>query len=157
VLTDLQQALTREQGIHAVDVNHTAGSLTITYDPQVHQRADIVGLLRDLDVLLATVLQAPQIDAPPAAEAQPPAARTVADALDDLDQRLAGLTGYSVHLRTLLPLSLVGLGVWRSWTQGPGFAMIPGWLLLWLGFDAFVKLHLLTPPRSGGGNTDTPS
>jgi Heavy metal associated domain 2 len=145
LLTDLQQALASEQGMQAVDVNHTTGSLTVTYDPQVHHRADIVGLLRDLNVLLATVLQAPQIDAPPAEKAQPPAPLTVADVLDDLDQRVAGLTGSPVHLRTLVPLSLVGLGAWRSWTQGLGFAMIPGWL--WLGFDAFVKRHLLAPPR----------
>src|SRR5438876_822407 len=78
LLTDLQQALTGEQGIQAVDVNHTAGSLTVTYDPQVHQREDIVGFLRDLDVLLATVLNAPQIDAPLTAESPPPAPLTVA-------------------------------------------------------------------------------
>jgi Heavy metal associated domain 2 len=147
ILTDLQQALAGEQGIQAVDVNHTAGSLTVTYDQQVHQRTDIVGLLRDLDVLLATVLDAPQIDTPPGEKAQPLAALTVADVLDDLDQQVAGLTGYPVHLRTLVPLSLVGLGAWQSWTQGLGFTMIPGWLWLWLGFDAFVKLHLLAPPQ----------
>src|SRR2546422_8712883 len=123
VLTDLQQALAGEQGIQGVDVNHTAGSLTVTYDPQVHQRTDIVGFLADLDVLVATVLNAPQIDAPLAAEPLPPAALRGAEVLDGLAQRVAGLMRYPVHLRTLVPLSLVGLGAWRSWTQGLGFAM----------------------------------
>ena len=147
VLTDLQQPLAGMHGIQGVAVNHAAGSLTVTYDLQVHKRTDIVDILRDLDVLLATVLQAPQLDAPLAAEPPAPGALTVADVLDDLDQRVAGLTGYPVHLRTLVPLSLVGVGAWRSWVQGLGLEMIPGWLLLWLGFDAFVKLHLLAPPR----------
>ena len=76
---------------------------------------------------------------------QAPAPRTVADVLDALDQRLAGLTGSPVHRRTLVPLSFVGLGAWRSWTQGLGGTMIPGWR--GLGFEALVKRHLWAPPR----------
>ena len=42
------------------------------------------------------------------------AAVTLAGALDDLDKRVAGLTGHTVNLRTLFPLSLAGLGVWHA-------------------------------------------
>src|SRR5262245_36590953 len=76
---------------------------------------------------------------------QAPAPRTVADVLDALDQRLAGLTGAPVHRRTLVLLSVVGLGAWRSWTHGLGGAMISGWR--GRGFEALGKRPLWAPPR----------
>jgi hypothetical protein len=127
-------------------VNHTAGSVTVKYDPQVHSGTDILGLLGDLDVIVATVMDAPHLDVPDAGGTQSTAGLTLAGALDDLDRRVLGLTGHTVNFRTLFPLSLAGVGVWRIWEQGLMIEMVPGWLLVWLAFDAFVKFHLPTQP-----------
>jgi hypothetical protein len=142
----LKDALEGQQGIHGVEVNHTAGSLTVKYDPQVHQGTDIWGVLEDLDILVATVMDAPQLEIPAEGSGHSTAAMTLTGALEDLDKRTAALTGHTLNLRTLFPLSLAGLGAWRIWEQGLMLEMVPGWLLVWLAFDAFIKLHPPTPP-----------
>lgn len=141
VMMRLQKTIAEHQGIHGVDVNHAAGSITVQYDAQTHGGMGIFDLLEDLDVIVGAVTDAPQIEAPTEGNGHSKAAATLAGALDDLDKHVAGLTGHAVNLRTLLPLSLAGLGVWRIMESGLMFEMVPGWLLLWLAFDSFVKLH----------------
>jgi hypothetical protein len=145
-MTHLKRALEGQKGIHDVEVNHAAGSLTVKYDPQAYQETAIWGVLQDLDIILGTVIDAPQIEVPPEGNGHSKAAMTLTGALDDLDKRTAALTGHTFNLRTLFPLSLAGIGAWRLWEQGLMIEMVPGWLLLWLAFDAFVKLNVLTPP-----------
>ena len=74
------------------------------------------------------------------------AVATLTEALADLDQGFAALTGHTLNLRTLFSLSLAGIGAWRIWEQGLMLEMVPGWLMVWLAFDAFIKLHPPTPP-----------
>jgi hypothetical protein len=142
----LKDAIAGQEGIHGVEVNHAAGSLTVRYDPQAYQETAIWGVLQDLDVILGTTLEAPQIEAPAEGSGHSTAATTLTGALDDLDKRAAALTGHTLNLRTLFPLTLAGIGAWRIWEQGLMFEAVPGWLLLWLAFDAFVKLNVLTSP-----------
>jgi hypothetical protein len=66
-------------------------------------------------------------------------------ALDDLNRRILAVTGHRVNLRTLLPVGLAGLGLALTLKHGLGLGMLPGWLPLWLAFDAFVKLHPRKP------------
>jgi Heavy metal associated domain 2 len=143
-MAQLKQGLERRQGITDVAVNQAAGSVTVQYDVQVYPGADILGVLQDLHVIVGTVLGAPHLEAPADGPGSLPGATTFTGALEDLDQRVAALTGHPLSLRTLVPLSLVGWGLWRSWQQGLGLGTVPGWLLLWLGFDAFMKLHPAT-------------
>jgi len=118
------------------------GSVTVTYDAQTHPGNGIFGLLEDLDVIVGTVLDAPHIEEEPAAgRGHSKAAVTLAGALDDIDRRIALLTGHTLDLRVLFPLTLVGIGVWQIVVSGLMFETLPGWLLVWLGFDAFLKLH----------------
>ncbi len=140
-MMQLKKTIEEQHGVHGVEVNHAAGSITVKYDAQTHREMGIFDLLEDLDVIVSTVLDAPQIEASTEGDGHSKAAVTLAGALDDLDKRVAGLTGHTVNLRTLFPLSLAGLGVWRIWESGLMLEMIPGWLLLWLAFDSFVKLH----------------
>src|SRR5215471_3727434 len=152
----LKEAIEGQEGIHGVEVNHAAGSLTVKYDPQAYQETAIWGVLQDLDVILGTTLDAPQIDAPAEGSGHSKAATTLTGALDDLDKRAAALTGHTINLRTLLPLSLAGIGAWRIWEQGLMVEMVPGWLMLWLAFDAFVKLNVLTSPTQATATDGTP-
>jgi hypothetical protein len=144
-MTQFTQALERHQGITGVAMNEAAGSVTVQYDAQRYQGTDIFAVLHDLQVIVGTVLEAPALEAPAVGQEPSSVATTFTGALEDLDQRVAALTGHTVNLRTLFPLSLVGFGLWRSWQQGLGLAMVPSWLLLWLGFDAFMKLRPAAP------------
>jgi hypothetical protein len=65
----------------------------------------------------------------------------VAEALDDLDRRVLALTGHALGLRVLFPFGLAGLGLVLTLENGVGLGTLPGWLPLWLAFDAFVKLY----------------
>jgi hypothetical protein len=122
-------------------MNQTAGSLTVHYDAQRYPGDRLVDVLKDLDVILGTVLAAPHIDEPAAGPGQSQTAVTLATALDDLDHRISALTGRALNLRVLFPLGLAGMGVWQILKHGLRLETAPGWLLVWLAFDAFVKLH----------------
>ena len=141
VMMQLKKTIEAQQGVHGVEVNHAAGSITVKYDEQTHGGMGIFDLLEDLDVIVGTVMDAPRIEEPTEGDGHSKAAVTLAGALDNLDKSIAGLTGHTVNLRTLFPLSLAGLGVWRILESGLMLEMVPGWLLLWLAFDSFVKLH----------------
>ena len=141
IMMQLKKTIEEHQGVHGVEMNHAAGSITVKYDEQTHGGMGIFDLLEDLDVIVGTVTEAPQIEDPTEGNGHSKAAMTLAGALDDLDKRVAEFTGHTVNLRTLFPLSLAGLGVWRIMESGLMFEMVPGWLLLWLAFDSFVKLH----------------
>jgi len=146
-MTRLKQAIAAQPGVHAVEVNHAAGSVTVKYDMQTHGETGVFGLLEDLDVIVGTAIDAPRIEeTSPEGHGPTKAAVTLAGALDDLDKRVAGFTGHTVNLRTLFPLSLAGFGVWRIVENGLMAEMVPGWLLIWLAFDAFVKLYPPAPP-----------
>jgi hypothetical protein len=145
-MTRLKQAIEAQPGVHAVEVSHAAGSVTVKYDTQTHGEMGIFSLLEDLDVIVGTAIDAPHIEeAPPEENGHSKAAVTLAGALDDLDKRVAEFTGHTVNLRTLFPLGLAGVGVGRIVENGLMAEMVPGWLLLWLAFDAFVKLHPPAP------------
>jgi Heavy metal associated domain 2 len=141
VLHGLKEELAGCPGVHEVAVNPGAGSLTIQYDAHRYPGTGIFGVLEDLDMLVAAVTGAPRLEGPAEGRGPSQAALTVVEALDDLDRRLFGLTGHTLNLRVLFPFGLAGLGVGLTLTNGLGLKMIPGWLPLWLAFDAFVKLH----------------
>jgi hypothetical protein len=145
VLHRLKHELARRPGVQGVKVNPAAGSVTVTYDAQQHPGTGILDLLEDLDVLVGTVVGVPHEEGPGAEEGRSKAALTLAGALDDLDRRLRAFTGYTFDLRVLFPLSLVGTGLWQIRKQGLMLETLPGWLLVWLGVDAFLKLHAPTP------------
>ena len=139
-LQQLKTDLGAQPGVHGVEVNETAGSVTVTYDAQQNTAAGILGLLQDFGVLVGTVIDVPYLEAEDHS-GHSKTALTLAGALDDLDRRLSTWTGHTVDLKLLFPLGLVGAGLWQISKHGLMFEMSPGWLLVWLGFDAFLQLH----------------
>jgi hypothetical protein len=128
-----------------VDVNHAAGSITIGYDPQQHSATSILHVLEDLDVIVGTALDVPHLEERTEAGGSGPTL-SLAGALDDLNQQWAAWTGNAIDLRMLFPLGLVGLGLWQIRNRGLMLELLPGWLLVWLGVDAWLKLS--APPDS---------
>ncbi len=123
--------LEARQGVGGVNVNPVNGSITVHYDPAQHSTAGILGLLEDVDVLVDSLTDIPGLDGD---------TPTVGEAMGDLNARLARF-GLPIDLRVLLPLAFVGAGAWSIARNGLMLEKVPGWLLLWLGFDLFVKTH----------------
>lgn len=141
VLRTIKSTLATHSGIHNIEVNEVAGSVAVTYDPTAHTLTGILGLLEDLNVTVGMLMDVPRIENPMTGSGHSETALTLAEALDDLNRRLATVTGNMIDLRVLFPLGLVGLGLWQISKQGLMLDMLPGWVLVWLGFDAFLKLH----------------
>jgi len=142
VMEHLKYDLLTQPGIDAVDVNHAAGSVTVSYDPHQHSDSSILGLLQDLDVVFGTMLDLPHWEEGTGETGLSTGALSVSGALDDLNRRLANWTGNVIDLRVLFPLSAVGFGLWQIRKHGLMLETLPGWLLVWLGFDAFLKLQV---------------
>ena len=145
VLDKLKHDLKKHSGVQDVAVNSMTGSVTVMYDAQTHPGSGVFGLLEDLDVIVGTVLHVPHLSGPTEGLGHSKAALTLSGALDDIDRRISVLTGHTLDLRILFPLGLMGVGVWQIMVTGLMLETLPGWLLVWLGFDAFLKLH---PPTS---------
>jgi len=141
IMERLKEDLLTQPGIHAVDVNPAAGSVTVSYNPQQYSDTGMLGLLEDLDVVIGTVLDVPHIEEGIGEKGFSTAALSLSGALEDLNRRLATRTGNVIDLRALFPLSVAGFGLWQIRKEGLMLETLPGWLLVWLGFDAFLKLH----------------
>jgi len=146
VMNRVKTGLEKRRGIRGVDVNHAAGSMTLHYDPKVHSRAGILDVLEDLDVIAGSVVGIPEAEVDTRRHST--TAVTLADALDDLDRRVARVTGQTLDLRVLFPLSFAGIAAWAIWKRGLMLETLPGWLLLWVAFDLFVRLHPSLAPSA---------
>lgn len=139
VMARIKERLAGVAGIDAVDLNDTTGSIMVRYDREKHTMGGIHEMLEDVDVVLANLTDAPCFDE----NTKKPT--TFIGAVEDLNKRLSGATGVTIDLKTILPLTLLGAGVWTIARQGLRATQVPAWALIWLAFDAFVKLH---PVRS---------
>jgi hypothetical protein len=146
-LNRIKHGLEARKGIGGVDVNPATGSVTVRYDPKCHSTAGVLGLLKDMDVLVESLAHVPTV----AETGAGAATLTVGEAIDDLNARFARWTGLPIDLRTVLPLAFMGAGVWSILRNGLMLEKVPGWLLLWLGFDLFVKTRPHDVVRTVGG------
>ena len=64
VMMQLKKSIEEQQGVHGVEVNQAAGSITVKYDEQTHGGTGIFDLLEALDVIVGSVLDAHQIEEP---------------------------------------------------------------------------------------------
>lgn len=135
-LERIKTRLETRPGIGGVRVNPASGSLVVHYDPKQHSTAGILGALEDVNVLVESL---------GLGHADGGAPLTVGQAIADLNARLSRWSGLPIDLAVILPLAFVGAGAWSMARNGLMLEKVPGWFLLWLGFDVFVKTH----PRDG--------
>jgi hypothetical protein len=132
--------LQSKDGIKEVETNARTGSVTVRYDPRHRSATDVLGLLRDLGVIAETMTRG---DVPDLSEPdQSTTASGIVGAIDDLDERIAQLTGYKVDLKLLFPLGLGVLGAYKVIQDGFSMGDVPGYVLLWYAFDSFFKFHV---------------
>jgi Zn-dependent membrane protease YugP len=145
-LDRIKSGLESRAGVRGVEVSPTTGSLTLHYDPKQHSTAGMLGLLEDMDVIVESLTHAPSLDD----TGDGTGTLTVGEAIDDLNARLRRWTHLPIDLRAILPLSFMGAGVWSILRNGMMLEKVPGWMLLWVGFDLFVKTRPTDVARAAG-------
>ena len=137
----IKDGLKTQQGVHGVRVNGANGSVTVQYDHRQHSPSGILGLLKDLDVVLETVRHLPEFEGPEQGNGEQGKSGDFLAAVDDLNARITAATGIPLNLKVVLPLSFVSAGIWSIAKSGLAIGTVPGWLFFWFAFDVFVKLH----------------
>lgn len=141
VMGRIADNLQSQDGIRGVKVNPCTGSITVHYDHARHDTGGILSLLEDLDVVIESATQAPEVVEAEGKGNDGTQARDFLAAIDDLNARIRAASGIPIDLRLVLPLTFAGAGIWSIARQGLMIESMPGWLFLWLAFDMFVKLH----------------
>lgn len=139
VMDAIRSRLAQREGLNAVRVNPANGSVTIDYDHHRHSLSGLLGLLEDVDIAIDSVGKMARFKLDE--EAGPEQSGSFIAAVEALNRSLRSATGLPIDLKTLLPLSFAGAGLWSILRSGLMIEKIPGWILLWLAFDIFVKLH----------------
>lgn len=136
---DAGARLEKALGSDRVQVTSATGSVLVHYDPERHSSSDIMGLLKDVGIIIEDTVR--ELDADVPAGAASMAGDRVVRAMADLDRRLGAMTGHKIDLKALFPLTLGALGVWRVARSGLGVGEVPAYVLLWYAFDSFWKFH----------------
>jgi len=131
--------LSSREGINDVKMNESTGSIRVNYDSSIHDAAGILGVLEDLDVIISEYQGGIGIGGETLTWDN--GTLTFTNAIRDLSERLSSLTGMKIDLKDILPLSFLGLGAWSIARNGLRLAQVPGWVFVWLAFDAYMKLH----------------
>ena len=140
---ELEGQLSASDGVRAVKLNQRASSVTVHYDGERHAIADMLQLLRDLGVVFEELADVPWSESPacPACQDRPSAlVRTV----DGLNARVPRAARLGLDLKTAIPLAFAGAGLWSFARQGL-VKTSPGWLLLRVALEIFVKLNPARP------------
>lgn len=137
----IQTGLNRQQGIDDVRLNPSTGSITVRYNHGRHSTDSVLGLMRDLDVMIQSVGHVPVIGESVSSNGKGGDSVGFLEAIADLNRRISDSTGVPVDLKVLFPLALAGAGIWSIAKRGLMIESVPGWLFLWFAFDMFVKFH----------------
>ena len=141
VLEGIRRRLKSHAGIHHVTVDAASGSVTAHYDPRHHETRGVLGIFEDCRCIFENLEgMTESLSTTPS--------RGFLAAVEDLNTRLSAATGVPVDLKLLLPLTLLGAGVWSIARRGLMVESVPGLVFVWLAVDSFVKLH---PTRAMSG------
>jgi hypothetical protein len=136
----LKEHMETQEGMHHIKLNHTAGSVTLHYDRDRLTKESVLGLLEDLDVVAKEISPAFAGDTPDGVD-ETGTQMSFLQAIEDLNVCIWRTTGVRLNLKIALPLVFALAGLWSIRKQGLMMTQVPGWILLWLAFDMFVKLH----------------
>lgn len=144
VMARLKRNLEKQAGVHSVEINPVTGSVKVLYDEARHDKAAMLEILKDVDVVVTSVTGLPHVAK--TMSALNGSTLTFHRAIDELNDYLAALTGITIRYDYALPIILLLAGLWSLRKNQPLFGIVPSWLLLWLAFDLFMKLRTDTSP-----------
>ncbi|HYA43338.1 MAG TPA: hypothetical protein VEF34_18700 [Syntrophobacteraceae bacterium] len=122
----LAKALGKSPKVSRVQTNLHAGTLIVHHNEEA--LADIKAELRDLGVILM------------AAAGVQTSARSLTDAVFDLDRQLGLATGGLLSLKLLVPAGFTALAVLQLARRGLEIGGAPWYLLAYFAFESFVRL-----------------
>ncbi len=134
----LRSRLDATPGVTHTEVNAETGSILVHHDASttLEDLLEQAGLSED--VLLEGL--PPRLRAQVRGEASHLAQR-LTDRFFEADAQLSRATDGWLDLKMAVPLGLLSAGVWRLLAEGFSVLEVPPYLLVWWGFDTFVKLH----------------
>ncbi|MFN8464859.1 MAG: hypothetical protein U0X20_04875 [Caldilineaceae bacterium] len=151
----LQKSLDNHPDIRDAQVNPQTGSVTFTHKPGKDGHKILSEVLQEAELLADVAFEIPSEEEGEEGGGEDPYGK--------LDQQLADLTykveGY-VYRKTGLRFrgqviagSVAGLGVAQMLIYGISFEMLPGPVLIWLGWDIYHRVNK-EPPLPGEPGTD---
>ncbi|MFA9460642.1 hypothetical protein [Thiohalorhabdus methylotrophus] len=126
-----------------MEIRSRTGSLIVHHEPGA--LTDIKAVLEDLGILLAGTT-----DVGTELERGAGPGSVLINAVNDLNRRLRLSSRGLLDLRILVPAGFAGLAVRQALRHGLQIEAAPWYLLAYLAFDSFVKLH---PPQGAGSGT----
>lgn len=151
----LQKSLDNHPDIRDAEVNPQTGSVTFTHKPGKDGHKILSEVLQEAELLADVAFEIPSDDEGEEGGGEDPYGK--------LDQQLADLTykveGY-VYRKTGLRFrgqviagTVAGLGVAQMLIYGISFEMLPGPVLIWLGWDIYHRVNK-EPPLPGESQPD---
>lgn len=136
-------ALKKKLKAPEADINVTTGSILVRHP---HKGvADLRAILQDLGVILDSATRIPM----PAMGGESVVASDMSNAISDLNRRLGLATGGLLDLRILAPLGFGTLAVLQWMRRGWQFEIVPWYVLAYVAFDSFIKLHYIREAPHG--------
>jgi len=135
------EALESSPKARRVEVSPETGSIIVHHLPGA--LPDIRAILEDLGVVVASTTEIGL----PSGDDQSALGAALVQAVNDLDRRLRLSSGGIFDLKVLIPAGLAALAVRQVLRQGLRIEAAPWYVLAYLAFDSFVKLHR---PRGPG-------
>jgi DNA-binding transcriptional ArsR family regulator len=99
------------------------------------RRQGVLRVVEDLVTIVGTFFEAPEVSG----DGGEP--KTFGQAIQNLEERVYLKTGRRVHLATIVPAGIVGVGVVQVAMFGLMLETLPGIVLVWFGIDAYLKLN----------------
>ena len=150
-LTQIAKTLGSKPGVLSVETNERTRSVLIQYG---QHRQDLLSLLHDAGIVFAEAASGGGGSAPGTEGGS-----GIERAVTDLEARLRGVVGRDIKVRTVIPVALGALGLWRAFTCGLGLSQVPALFLLWYAFDLYYKFNVnpsdLFPDEESASNGKT--
>jgi hypothetical protein len=138
------EKLSKVPGVKSVDVNHRTGSIFVAHEEQPGILAGLGGAFDSVcDDLFEEVLEAEEAAIPGFSVM----AHLIKKRAGKIDQFLAEKTNNIIDLKMLVPMLLLGAGVWKISSSKAWMNEVPAWVLLYYAYDSYLKFH---PPETVG-------
>lgn len=150
----LREELQSVPGVRRVDVNAVTGSMVVHHDPN-GTSLDEVNKALGAAGEFALDLVPPRMREQVRGEVSL-VAHDVRNTVAALDGTVRRATGGWLDLKMLVPLAFVGAAAVQITLSEGAWTAVPPYVLLYYGFDTFMKFHSLTPANRAALISDTP-
>jgi hypothetical protein len=137
-LAAVQARLKKVPGVKDVEINERTGSVLVHHEEN-HNVLELMGTaLEEVATdLFEAVLEVEEAEVPGLSIA----AHMLKSRFSKLDTSLANATSNAVDLKAIVPLALLGLGVYKLLKDRAWWGEMPAFVLFYYAFDSYMKFH----------------